>query len=485
MSAERAGRAGHPGETTRTIAPVRSAGAASAGGQALPAETREFFEQRFGYSFSGVRVHADRSADESARSVGARAYTTGQDITFASGDYQPGTRQGRHLLAHELAHVIQQSSARHHSHPQSLASSLSPVASGTVQRQPIRAGFISVEDVPEQPGAKLPTLPEAGGKNLTRVTINDVDKQRTVVSTMHDVRSSPAYVDNEIVSVGAQVDNLMYLRILALNYRYTNKPDALIPIDAIDFDNKVPSYKFIKENGVIYPLGADGQVMLNEPNTPRILAGAEMKLRDRLGALATREEYGWIVYQFAGAVAALGGVKGSLPSVRFRSSSFQAPRIRTSTVKPPPSPTKTTGAKAKSEVTTLTNLTHDVPAVTAVRQYKEGSGFSGAYDPATKSFVAVASGENTALLSNKPIRTVNQFGGHVAAQAGLVAKLGTTDTKKHVGFVLIWQGNETIRIRWNSGTINQANFGNRAAPMSVRPEIIKAVETATGAKVIE
>jgi hypothetical protein len=61
-----------------------------------------------GFDFSRVRVHADARAAESARAVQARAYTVGQDIVFAGGEYAPGTSAGRELLAHELAHTTQQ-----------------------------------------------------------------------------------------------------------------------------------------------------------------------------------------------------------------------------------------------------------------------------------------------------------------------------------------------------------------------------------------
>jgi hypothetical protein len=61
--------------------------------------------------FADVRVHADSHADTLARSVSARAFTTGSDLWFASGEYRPGTDEGDRLLAHELAHVVQQRGA--------------------------------------------------------------------------------------------------------------------------------------------------------------------------------------------------------------------------------------------------------------------------------------------------------------------------------------------------------------------------------------
>ncbi len=77
-------------------------------GQPLDAETRAFFEPRFGQDFSRVRVHANQQAADSARGVNARAYTVGSDIAFGSGEYAPTSNEGKRLLAHELTHVVQQ-----------------------------------------------------------------------------------------------------------------------------------------------------------------------------------------------------------------------------------------------------------------------------------------------------------------------------------------------------------------------------------------
>lgn len=77
----------------------------------LGAEQREFFAQGFGTDFSSVRVHSDAQAAASARALDAQAYAVGQHIVFGAGQYRPETAAGRELLAHELAHVVQQRSA--------------------------------------------------------------------------------------------------------------------------------------------------------------------------------------------------------------------------------------------------------------------------------------------------------------------------------------------------------------------------------------
>jgi Domain of unknown function (DUF4157) len=83
--------------------------AVQGGGQHLDDATRNFMEPRFGHDFSQVRIHADSQAAESAKGINARAYTLGQDVVFASGEYAPNTDSGKQLLAHELTHVVQQS----------------------------------------------------------------------------------------------------------------------------------------------------------------------------------------------------------------------------------------------------------------------------------------------------------------------------------------------------------------------------------------
>ena len=86
-------------------------GASSGLGQELPAETRVAMETAFGKDLSMVRVHDDEAAHRAATSIGALAFTRGSDIYFASGAYDPIGEDGRRLLAHELAHVVQQGAA--------------------------------------------------------------------------------------------------------------------------------------------------------------------------------------------------------------------------------------------------------------------------------------------------------------------------------------------------------------------------------------
>jgi hypothetical protein len=87
----------------------RSIGQARGGGHGMDHTTRGRMESAFGADFSGVRIHTDSRADALSQSVSARAFTTGSDVFFRQGEYNPGTSSGRELLAHELTHVVQQS----------------------------------------------------------------------------------------------------------------------------------------------------------------------------------------------------------------------------------------------------------------------------------------------------------------------------------------------------------------------------------------
>jgi len=82
------------------------------GGDPLPTEIAGFFGPRLGANFSDVRIHTGQEAAQSARSVNAHAYTTGNHIVFAQGRFQPSSQEGKTLLGHELVHVTQQNRAQ-------------------------------------------------------------------------------------------------------------------------------------------------------------------------------------------------------------------------------------------------------------------------------------------------------------------------------------------------------------------------------------
>lgn len=85
---------------------------ARGGGQPLARSLQEQISPHTGYDFSGVRVHTGSESDQLNRQLGARAFTTGRDIFFRRGEYNPRSSSGRELIAHELSHVVQQGTGR-------------------------------------------------------------------------------------------------------------------------------------------------------------------------------------------------------------------------------------------------------------------------------------------------------------------------------------------------------------------------------------
>jgi hypothetical protein len=99
------------GAVSYSLARSGDAGKSAGGGQPIPDATRLFFESRFGHDFSGVRLHTDHAAHEAAQTVGARAFAVGSDVGFDHRGFSPQRFEDHHLLAHELAHVVQQRQA--------------------------------------------------------------------------------------------------------------------------------------------------------------------------------------------------------------------------------------------------------------------------------------------------------------------------------------------------------------------------------------
>ncbi|WP_445627015.1 eCIS core domain-containing protein [Nostoc sp. DSM 114167] len=109
---------------------------ARGGGQLMADNIREPMEAAFGADFSRVKVHTDGQSDQLNRSIQARAFTTGQDVFFRSGEYNPGSRGGQELLAHELTHVVQQNG-------------------GAVMRSPLPPQQLSQHTAIETPSASI------------------------------------------------------------------------------------------------------------------------------------------------------------------------------------------------------------------------------------------------------------------------------------------------------------------------------------------
>jgi hypothetical protein len=164
------------------------------GGTPLNAVTLSAMESAFGHDFSQVRVHAGNQADSAARAVGALAYTAGSDVVFAAGQYAPGTSRGRRLLAHELAHVVQQS-----------AGMVSVSGAVSSPGDPLeQAADRAAEAVAE--GRPVGPLAQAGQPAASRLhrTVGTLDCPANVASAPADPRAALTGIDGKARDMAQQ-----------------------------------------------------------------------------------------------------------------------------------------------------------------------------------------------------------------------------------------------------------------------------------------
>jgi hypothetical protein len=196
-------------------------------GQPLDAATRAFMEPRFGHDFSQVRVHTDPEADRSARAVRARAYAASTDIVFDSDSYQPDTQAGRRLLAHELAHVMQQGGAPQHGPIQRQANPWEPQdaksADKTDWKDVIPEAVVKAPDKAQAYSASAKNahaaMTDFGSTMFSYHQAGEGDKQHRIAQA-GDLSSGVTQVD-----VDAAVAQIVEARA-TIQHRYLPKTDA-------------------------------------------------------------------------------------------------------------------------------------------------------------------------------------------------------------------------------------------------------------------
>jgi Domain of unknown function (DUF4157) len=155
-------------------------------GQPLDPDTRASMERRFGHNFAGVRVHVDAQAARAADAVGARAFTVGANLVFRQGEFAPQAPAGRALLAHELAHTIQQSRPRDAASPtdpEEAAERAADRAADAVmagrQVGPLPATGVRIARQPAGAATSAPSLTEQGNTllNVYASLLADADRR--------------------------------------------------------------------------------------------------------------------------------------------------------------------------------------------------------------------------------------------------------------------------------------------------------------------
>ncbi len=149
-------------------------------GRPLSAETNQFMSNAFGADFSNVNIHADSNAVQMNQQLGAKAFTHGSDIYFNKVEYNPGSNNGKKLLAHELTHVVQQNSQ--------------------ISKSPkIQCDFAVA---PTHPDTEVTVLTETQIQNA--ITFNSVlftdTEEISVLRDILGITSDPAVIDSDFVN---------------------------------------------------------------------------------------------------------------------------------------------------------------------------------------------------------------------------------------------------------------------------------------------
>lgn len=250
-----------------------------------------------GLDVSTVRIHTGSAASRAADAVGANAFAIGNDVVLGDA-YRPGTTNGRRLLAHELAHVLQH---RRRGGPPVLARDDHVTHVQLVNTDDLRAVYqgIGPTDAPAR------SAPKAGGQE---VRVSDDDKGEMRMMRSWEIAASPQNVDNGLASVRPNGE-FWTLEVKSLTFRYRNGSYLTIPWNELHFDHLPEATDWKLTHGILYPL-LDGVQTFDATNTPNIILGAELVSERIARAQRDRRISAETVFSFQIALAELGGAVG-------------------------------------------------------------------------------------------------------------------------------------------------------------------------------
>lgn len=229
-------------EAARDDAPSSVDAALSAEAQPLDATTRSFMESRFGRDFGRVRLHTDARAAASARALHAAAYTVGQDITLGEGKFRPDTTAGKRLLAHELAHTIQQSGDINPPHHSPATEETAEREADTAANAVAQGGFAGEIGVPapnalqrspdDEPGPPPPLVQTRTAMDVAREQVLNATRREELDQVLDALRAARAAHASRNVSrrlgvtllgtsvslAPAEVERLLLVATLRRNY---------------------------------------------------------------------------------------------------------------------------------------------------------------------------------------------------------------------------------------------------------------------------
>ena len=243
------------GAEDRTVPPITHEVLHSPG-QPLEEEARSFMESRFGHDFSRVRVHTDTHAAEAAQAVNALAYTLGCNVVFGAGQYEPHTREGRRLLAHELTHVVQQNGSpvlqrqvdEPEPGPEEAAPSPEEGESPSSESEEEEIAAEAVESLPEAVHASADPAPEEELAEEESVAASLIGSPPSGMEPLVIAPSHPSEREAEVVSraiVSESIDSAPpFIHCSApAGGRFVQRQidwDARNPLEWADFAGRVP-----------------------------------------------------------------------------------------------------------------------------------------------------------------------------------------------------------------------------------------------------
>lgn len=292
-------------ESTGPASVSAVAGLDTSGGSRMSPSVRSRIEPVLGADLSHVRIHADRSAHDTARALRARAFTHANHIWLGKGE----SAEDLSLMAHESTHVLQQSS-KHETGIGRMSLTNRMVQRSPFDKKPERelAGGPLVV-MPDAPGVKNPVMVTA----TKSVALDDQDSKRSRSLPYSQIRESPEHVDNGIISVGADLSIIWTLSIKSLIFKYRDKRTTTVDVGDIDYTNTARVDAFVKRGGVIYPVRENGSIAYDQVNTPTIFLGAQLTAKQQTYLRRQNLQYAQMTFAFEIPIASLAGAAAGLP----------------------------------------------------------------------------------------------------------------------------------------------------------------------------
>ncbi len=280
-----------PASTTGShVAHAAVDGAVSGSGRPLDGRIRPVMEARFGHDFSSVRIHDDTRAAATAASIDASAFTVGSDIVFGSGRFNPSSPEGVHLLAHELAHVVQQA------HSQGT----------TLRRQSNPTPTVARPTLSVDPGMYEQSVRRALNGLSSRL-VQATTLARAVLPILQSLAATPIWRDSSGYNLGGG----------AFQFAVPGQPGTVLNLSLVLDDMADPP-----ESGQFTSSGTDGKITIRVRRVRELGDLTEVLYHEALHMMT------WIIGTHGGAGATAGTERRAAQSLQMSRYATQISGIR-------------------------------------------------------------------------------------------------------------------------------------------------------------